>query len=119
MQSGRILPAFRAFLSQAPATRTADRDPQSQRDREDRPNRQPTKEEALEAMELLSQQEFFQRNGLRAELAVTDQMFVITVKDEKGNAIRSIRGPEILRLLDECRQKNAKAHLGSILDRRI
>lgn len=119
MQSGRILPTFRSFLANSTSARATERDAHSKKDQHESPKRQPKKEEALEAIELISQQEFFQRNGLKAELIQVDSIFVISIKDSGGTPIRSIRGEEILRLLEECRQSAAKAHLGSILDRRI
>lgn len=120
MHSGKILPGFKSILANAIPARASDRDQKSnQEQQDDRPKRQPTQEEVLEALEFLSQHESFQKNGLRAEATTLDGKQVISVKDAAGKVLRTIHGEEILRILADSKFLAGRSHLGSILDRRI
>jgi hypothetical protein len=120
MQSGKILPGFKSFLANAVSSRPTDKDARSkQEQQDDRPKRQPSREEVLEALEQLTQQESFQKNNLRAEAITLEGLLVIAVKDASGNTLRTLRVEEILRILTESGGKISRAYLGRILDRRI
>lgn len=121
MQSGRIAPVFRQFfngISNAKSATDSDshQSPQKQPDAKD--EREPSKEEALQALDVLSQQDEFQKSFLRAELRLEDGRFTLLVSNAAGVSLRTIRGPEVLRILDAGKGKQA-AFRGRILDRRI
>ena len=118
MQSGKIGPVFRQiFQSTLSAKNATDSHSQQRGESEKERERDATREEALEALDRLSQQDEFQRNALRAELRVVDGTHCIFVFNSAGLQLRAIRGREILRILEGAAAK--KAHLGQILDRRV
>jgi len=118
MQSGKIAPVFRQiFTATLGAKNATDSHSQHKQQPDKEPEREPTHEEALEALDRLTQQEEFQKNALRAELRVVEGRFCIFVTNGAGIQLKSIRGPEILRLLDGAGARGA--HRGSILDRRV
>jgi Sec-independent protein translocase protein TatA len=120
MQSGKIAPVFRQFFNVIGNAKSAtDSDSTSQqKQQEQKDDREPTKEEAILALDVLSQQEEFQKSLLRAELRVEENRFIILVSSATGAALRSIRGPEVLRILEAGKGKQA-VFRGRILDRRI
>jgi hypothetical protein len=121
MQSGRIAPVFRQFFNGISNAKSAtDSDSHSSAQQQPtKDEREPTKEEALQALDVLSQQDEFQKNLLRAELRTSDDSrFTILVTNAGGVSLRTIRGPEVLRILDAGKGKQA-AFRGRILDRRI
>ncbi len=118
MQSGRIAPTFRQIFSAALTPKNTDSNSQQQQQHGE-PQREPTHEEALEAMDLLSQQEEFQQNALRASLLQAEGRWMISVCDQRGNQLRTIRGMEIVRLLDKAGLGKKGPSRGRILDRRI
>lgn len=120
MQSGRIAPVFRQFfngISNAKSATDSDSHPQ-QKQQEAKDEREPSKEEALQALDVLSQQDEFQKNLLRAELRLDENRYTILVSSAAGISLRTIRGPEVFRILDAGKGKQA-AFRGRILDRRI
>ena len=119
MQSGRIAPTFRQIFTAALTPRQTDSNSQQQQQHQGEPEREPTHQEALEALDRLTQQEEFQKNSLRAELIQLDGRWMIQVSDAKGTALRSIRGSEILRLLDKSNTGKTGPSRGRILDRRV
>jgi hypothetical protein len=120
MQSGRIAPVFRQFFNGISNAKSAtDSDSHSSKQQQNaKDEREPTREEALQALDVLSQQDEFQKNLLRAELQSDDSRFTILVTNASGVSLRTIRGPEVLRILDAGKGKQA-AFRGRILDRRI
>lgn len=119
MQSGRIAPTFRQIFTAALTPRQTDSNSQQQQQPQGEPEREPTHEEALEALDRLTQQEEFQKNSLRAELLQVDGRWMIQVSDAKGNSLRTIRGMEIVRLLDKAGLGKTGPNRGRILDRRV
>ena len=118
MQSGRIAPTFRQIFTSVLTPKHTDSN-SNQQQPQGEPEREPTKEEALEALDRLTQQDEFQKNSLRAELLQVDNRWVIQVSDAKGNALRTIRGMEIVRLLDKAGLGKSGPSRGRILDRRV
>ncbi len=119
MQSGKIAPTFRAFFTQALSPKGTDSNSQQQQQPEREPDREPTQEEAVEALDLLTQQEEFRKNELRADLKQLEQRWVITVRNRNGDQLRTIRGVEIIRLLDKSGLGKKGHSVGRILDRRV
>lgn len=120
MQSGKIAPIFRQFFSEATSTKSAtDSHSQQQQKQKGEPEREPTQEEALEALDLLSQQEEFQKNSLRAELRLSEGRHTILICNALGAQLKVIRGAEIMRILDGSGLGRKGPHLGRILDRRV
>lgn len=119
MQSGRIAPIFRQFFTAALSPKNTDANSQQQQQYQGEPQREPTHEEALEALDLLTQQEDFQKNSLRAELMQLEERWVITVFASSGAQLRTIRGMEIVRLLDKSGLGKKGHSRGRILDRRV
>lgn len=119
MQSGKIAPIFRHFFTEplrskgATDSNSQQQQPQGERERE------PTEEEALEALDLLTQQEEFQKNSLRAELRTIDGRRSILVTNSQGTQLKVIRGMDIVRMLETSRLGAKGTRLGRILDRRI
>ena len=101
------------------AKSATDSNSQQKQNPEKEPEQEPTHEEALEALDKLTQQDEFQKNTLRAELRQADGRFTIFVCNQAGIQLRVIRGREILRLLDGNGPGSKTAHLGRILDRRV
>ena len=119
MQAGRIVPLLRHFFRGTGEASQAG-DSQSQKKQDQRqPDREPTKEEVLEALHLLSQQEEFRKNSLRTELKETDGCFFVLVSDASGAPLGAIRGAEILRVLEQSFLGSQGTRVGRILDRRV
>ncbi len=119
MQSGRIMPVIRQFFSASTQQAKPSLDSNSGNGNQGgHPEREPTREEALAAMEVLSQQEEFHRQGLIAQLEIIENRFCINVVDGRGNKLRQIRGAEILRVLST-NTPGLSRTLGHILDRRV
>jgi hypothetical protein len=119
MQSGRIAPIFRQFFGGTLSAKNPTDSQSQQKQREGEPEREPTREEALEALDRLSQQEEFQKNSLRAELRQLEGRNAILVTNTQGMQVKVIRGGEILRLLESAGGGRSALHLGRILDRRV
>lgn len=120
MQSGKIAPIFKQFFREAVSTKSAtDSNSQNNQNAKKEPEREPTKEETLEALDLLTQQEEFQKNSLRAELKTLDERFAILVFNASGAQLKVIRGPDIHRILQAAALGHKGPSLGRILDRRI
>lgn len=119
MQSGRIAPIFRQFFTAALSPKNTDANAGQQQQPQGEPEREPTHEEALEALDRLTQQEEFQKNSLRAELLQIEGRWVIAVSSDKGVRLRTIRGSEIVRLLDKAGLGKSGHSPGRILDRRV
>lgn len=118
MQSGRIAPVLRQFFSGNVSAKSAtDRDAQNQQ-KQPQKEREPSHEEALAALDLLTQQEEFAKALLKAELQFLDGRYSILVSNASGAALRTIRGEEVLRILDAGKGQQT-AFRGRILDRRI
>jgi hypothetical protein len=118
MQSGKIAPIFRQFFTAALNPNRTDSNAE-QRQSQGEPEREPTHEEALEALDLLTQQEEFQKNDLRAELKQLEGRWMISVLNRAGAQLRMIRGMEIVRLLDKAGLGKKGHSRGRILDRRV
>ncbi len=119
MQSGKIAPIFRQFFSGTLGSKNPTDSHSQQRQQGGEPEREPTQEEALEALDLLSQQDEFQKNALRAELQQFEGRQSIIVTNALGVQIKVIRGTEIIRILEGSGLGRTGPHLGRILDRRI
>src|SRR3989338_3563364 len=120
MQSGRISPLIRNFFSPSITSKKNTDSETGGRNQYEQPQRQPTREEAELALSMLSGQEEFQKQGLTAVLRMEDNILIIAVSNAKGIVLRSIRGPEIVRLLEASSSAGDKSlHIGRILDRRI
>jgi len=120
MQSGKIVPTFRQFFTSALSPRSTDSNGQQQQPPpQGEPEREPTQEEALEALDLLIEQDEFRKNELCANLNQVESHWVITVLSSVGIQLRTIRGMEILRLLDKAGLGKHGHSLGRILDRRV
>jgi hypothetical protein len=120
MQSGRIPPVFRQFFQSTLSAKSAtDSHSQQKQDPEREPEREPTREEALAALELLTQQDEFRKNSLKGQLQELEGRFLILVTNAFGAPLKTIRGMEILRVLDGAGKGSKTAHLGRILDRRV
>lgn len=118
MQSGRILPTFRQFFTAVKTgNATKDRDPQ-QGQGQSAPDRDATEEEARRAAALLSESEEFKQNGIKVEVNLFEEKFVIVVRDRNGVALRMIKGPDIVRALLALGLPQSPRQ-GRILDRRI
>ncbi|MGZ3651695.1 MAG: hypothetical protein ACXVCS_04605 [Bdellovibrionota bacterium] len=118
MQSGRIAPVFRQFFNTVSAKSATDSNSQQKQQEQKEPEREPTKKEAITALDFLTQQDEFQKNLLRAELREVEGRHTIVVTNATGAQLRVIRGNEVMRILEG--GPGAKtAHLGRILDRRI
>jgi len=118
MQSGKIVPIFRQFFTAALSPKNPDSNSQ-QKQSQGEAEREPSREEALEALDALSQQEEFQKNELRAELKQIEGRWVISVITAMGGQLRLIRGSEIVRLLDKAALGKKGHSVGRILDRRV
>ena len=119
MQSGKIAPVIRQFFIQTQKAKNAEDSLSQHKKDQDEPEREPTKEEALAALDFLSHQEEFEKNSLRAELRESDGYFSIIVKNSSGAQLKVLRGGDILRILDATPLGRKGRHLGRILDRRI
>jgi hypothetical protein len=118
MVSNRIPPLVRSFFTTTTTIGRTDKDSSShQGGAGGQPDRDATEEEAKRALELLSSSEEFQKNALSAELSMAPGFPLIVVKNASGMILRSLRGKEILRLL-EARPREG-THTGRLLDRRI
>jgi|GEM_PF-7118390 len=119
MQSGKIAPTFRQFFTAALSPKSTDSNSQQQQQPQGEPEREPTQEEAVEALDLLTQQDDFRKNELRADLKQMEARWVITVFSKAGSQLRTIRGMEIVRLLDRAGLGKQGHSRGRILDRRV
>lgn len=119
MQSGKISPIFRQFFGQTQSAKSATDSNSQQRQEYKEPEREPTQEEALAALDLLTHQDEFEKNSLRAELRIIDGRHAIIVSNPSGGQLRVIRGMDIIRLLQASLLGNKGHTIGRILDRRI
>lgn len=120
MQSGKILPIFRQFFGTTLSTKSAERDSNSNnRNDGGEQKREPTKEEVLEALEILNMQDEFIQNGLCATAQFSENRHFIIVKDKNGSALRTLKGNEVIRVLELAKFDKKASRLGRILDRRI
>ncbi len=120
MQSGKILPIIRQFFATPVSTKRSTDSDAGGKNPYEQPQREPTEEEALAALALLREEEEFLKSGLRAELTKEEGQLVILVSRSDGVQVRSIRGFEIVRLLQTSFPAGAKGkQLGRILDRRV
>ncbi|HEY8278134.1 MAG TPA: hypothetical protein VIH99_00835 [Bdellovibrionota bacterium] len=119
MQSGRIAPVFRQILNNTLSAKSATDSSSQQKEQQQQAQREPTKDEAEEALGMLAQQEEFQKNALSAKLEEQDGRLVITVFNKNGAQLKVLRGAEILRILEISRLGHKGPYLGRILDRRI
>lgn len=99
-----------------------DRDTQkeqpSQRDPDDR---NPTQEEAQQALQALLEMEQVKSSGLSAEVANEEGAVVILVKNASGAVLKTLRRADVIRLLSPAAgaTRAAPGGTGRILDRRI
>ena len=119
MQSGKISPTFRSFFTAALSPKNTDANSQQQQQPQGESDREPTQEEAVEALDLLSQPEEFRKNQLRADLKQVESRWVISIFASNGTQLRTIRGTEIVRLLDRSGLGKSGHSVGRILDRRV
>ena len=120
MQSGKILPTFRQIFATALSTKSTDRDAQSNNQNSGGDQkREPSKDEVLEALEILNLQDEFIQNGLKAVAQFSESKHFIIVKDKKGASLRTLKGSEVIRVLELAKFDKKAARLGRILDRRI
>ena len=119
MVSNRLPPIVRTFFrAQAPAAAYTQRDPQGQGEGYSQAERDATEEEARRALEALQSSEEFQKNELRAELSFAAGYALIVVKNSEGTPLRSLRGREILRLL-EAPAPGTAVRSGRLFDQRF
>lgn len=120
MNTGKVLPTFRAILQSTIATkRSAHENPSgSQEQYQKQKEREPSKEEYAEAAEILRAQDSFQKNALKVELQEIDGAIYLSVRDCLGQELKQIRSSEVLRILAS-RGDKPTAAIGRILDRRI
>lgn len=125
MDSGKIVPGIRnlAGLGATSTTvKSTDKDSRQnsqENKKEQQQRRQPTAEEAQRALAVLSAMDSVVKNGLQLELVNEEGLFIIFVRNERGQVLRGLRGADILRLLDAKSDKSSSATRGSILDSRI
>lgn len=120
MQSGRIMPVIRQFFgSQVQGKRSLDSHSNQNSNQQGQSEREPTREEAQAAMELLVGQEEFKKQNLVADLKTIDGRFTIAVTDHSGHPLKVISGTAILRLLAGASLGREGHVLGRILDRRV
>jgi hypothetical protein len=105
---------------------TKDRDPnQGGSYKRQGKERQPSEDEAKKAFQILLELESIKKNNLSVELKTDDSVqgtavFVILVKDASGALLRGIRGPDILKIVEQGPEKKSEhPENGRILDRRI
>jgi hypothetical protein len=113
---------IRAFFPNAPvlSKRSSDREPNSKQEQGQQKDRQPTEEEAKQALAVILQMDSIVKNGLQAELECIEGLFVIKVKNSSGQELRGLRGEEIMRLLETAGPgESVNQNRGRILDRRI
>lgn len=125
---GSGIRAFFGISAATPMTRkSGDRDadgrsPYEQR-QDSRKKRQPTREEAEKAMQVLKGLDSVSKNGLTLELLPCDTGFEISVRDASGKTVKALRGEDILRLTERegetADSGNAAPKRGHILDRTL
>lgn len=118
MQSGRVMPVLRQFFTSSLTSKT-NKDANSQNQQSGGREREPTDEETRKAFDFLLQQEEFKTQGLKVELQTIEERLCIVVSDFNGNQVRTIRGPSILRVLENTALGNSAHFRGRILDRRL
>ena len=91
MQSGRISPVFRQFFQGVTGGKSAtDSQSGNKQGQKQEPDREPNREDSLEALDLLTQEEEFQKNALKAELREIEGKFCISVMNSMGAQLRKI-----------------------------
>ena len=79
----------------------ADKDPNGRRQKEDKPHRKLTEEEAKQAAEIIKSLAGFQKNNLKLKLESKNNNFIVYIEDQFGKSIRRIEESELCQLLDQ------------------